>query len=101
MDKTFQAIKACTSIVSPMDDSKWKIVPGLADSAGISFQSVNYPTRYLRQSSYNIVLAANDDTFTFKADALFIKKADLPIRLGHRLSPIVIRRCISGIPIMY
>ncbi len=63
------------SPMDPMDDSKWKIVPGLADSAGISFQSVNYPSRYLRQSSYNIVLTANDDTSTFKADATFYKES--------------------------
>lgn len=61
------------SPMDPIDDSKWKIVPGLADATGVSFQSVNFPTYYLRQSSYNIVLNANDNSTTFKNDATFYK----------------------------
>lgn len=61
----------------PYLDSEWKIVPGLADSAGVSFQSVNYPTRYLRQSSMNVVLDVNDGSSTFKGDATFYATAGL------------------------
>lgn len=55
----------------PYLDSEWTIVPGLADSAGVSFQSVNRPTMYLRRSSDQLVLAADDATTTFAQDATF------------------------------
>ncbi|KUO19120.1 glycoside hydrolase family 43 protein [Streptomyces dysideae] len=61
----------------PYPDSQWKLVPGLADSAGVSFQSVNYPARYLRHYSYNLRLDANDGTSTFAADATFYRTAGL------------------------
>jgi hypothetical protein len=62
--------------VSPMDpmaDSQWKMVPGLADSTGVSFQSFNNPTMYLRHYNYNLVLNTNDNSTAFKADATFYK----------------------------
>jgi hypothetical protein len=46
-------------------------VPGLADAAGVSFQSVNVPTMYLRHSNFALVLNTNDNSTTFKADATF------------------------------
>ena len=55
----------------------WTIVPGLADPAGVSFRSVNYPDRYLRHSNYALVLNANDGTSTFAADATFYRAAGL------------------------
>ena len=55
----------------PYQDQMWKMVPGLADPAGVSFQSVNFPTRYLRHSYYELVLNTNDNTTVFKADATF------------------------------
>jgi alpha-L-arabinofuranosidase B-like protein len=58
-------------------DQQWKLVPGLASSSGVSFQSVNYPTMYLRHSNYALVLAANDGSSTFNADATFTKVAGL------------------------
>jgi hypothetical protein len=61
----------------PYQDQQWRIVPGLADAAGVSFQSVNYPTRYLRHSNYAVVLNADDGTTTFKADATFYRVAGL------------------------
>lgn len=63
------------SVVDPIADSKWKLVPGLADSNGISFQSVSLPNYYLRHSNYNLVLNANDNSALFKADATFYKTA--------------------------
>ncbi|MBB2940898.1 hypothetical protein FB565_000602 [Actinoplanes lutulentus] len=59
----------------PYQDQMWTLVPGLADSAGVSFRSVNYPDRYLRHSNYAIVLAANDGTSTFAGDATFHRVA--------------------------
>ncbi|MFJ7995672.1 glycoside hydrolase family 43 protein [Streptomyces sp. NPDC096310] len=61
----------------PYADSQWKLVPGLADSAGVSFQSVNYPTRYLRHYNYQLQLDAADATSTFAADATFYRTAGL------------------------
>jgi len=57
----------------PYQDQMWKIVPGLADSSGVSFEAVNYPGYYLRQSSYKLVLNSNDGTTTFAQDATFYK----------------------------
>ncbi len=59
----------------PYQDQLWTLVPGLADSAGVSFRSVNFPDRYLRHSNYAMVLAANDNTATFRADATFHQTA--------------------------
>jgi len=58
-------------------DSEWKLVPGLADTAGVSFQSVNYPTRYLRHYNYALQLDVNDGTSTFAGDATFYRTAGL------------------------
>jgi hypothetical protein len=57
----------------PYQDQLWTLVPGLADSSGVSFRSVNYPDRYLRHSNYAMVLATNDGSSTFAADATFHK----------------------------
>jgi hypothetical protein len=59
----------------PSPDEQWRIVPGLADATGVSFQSVNFPTMYLRHSNFALVLATNDNTATFRADATFTKVA--------------------------
>ncbi|MDC0713714.1 AbfB domain-containing protein [Stigmatella sp. ncwal1] len=59
----------------PYTDSQWKLVPGLADPAGISFQSVSHPTSYLRHSNNVLVLHVNDNSALFKADATFYKAA--------------------------
>ncbi|MCX5421720.1 glycoside hydrolase family 43 protein [Streptomyces sp. NBC_00078] len=61
----------------PYTDSQWKLVPGLADSSGVSFQSVSDPTRYLRHSFYQLRLDVNDGTTTFAQDATFHKTAGL------------------------
>ncbi|MFM9700778.1 glycoside hydrolase family 43 protein [Streptomyces europaeiscabiei] len=57
--------------------SQWKLVPGLADSTGVSFQSVNFPTRYLRHYDYTLRLDVNDGTSTFAGDATFYRTAGL------------------------
>lgn len=61
----------------PYQDQLWRMVPGLADAAGVSFESVNLPGRYLRHSNYAIRLDANDGTATFRADATFHRVAGL------------------------
>lgn len=59
----------------PSADMQWKVVAGLADSKGISFESVNKPGQYLRQLNNSLVLNTNDNSTTFKADATFYKTA--------------------------
>ncbi|HWS37509.1 MAG TPA: AbfB domain-containing protein, partial [Actinoplanes sp.] len=51
-------------------DASFKPVAGLADAAWTSYQSYNYPTRYLRH--YNYLLRVDPiSTTTEKADATF------------------------------
>ncbi|MFD5625299.1 glycoside hydrolase family 43 protein [Streptomyces sp. NPDC127072] len=61
----------------PYTDSLWKLAPGLADSSGVSFQSVSHPTRYLRHVNYQLQLAVDDGTSAFAQDATFIRTAGL------------------------
>jgi alpha-L-arabinofuranosidase len=56
-------------------DSTFTVVPGLADPSCYSFQSVNYPTRYLRHFNYRIRLDPNDSSTVFAADATFCAQA--------------------------
>jgi hypothetical protein len=53
------------------------MVPGLANSSAVSFQSVNFPNSYLRHRNGEIWLDVNDNSSLFKADATFYKRAGL------------------------
>ncbi|GGS56767.1 glycoside hydrolase family 43 protein [Actinokineospora fastidiosa] len=55
----------------PYQDAMWRLVPGLASPAGLSFRSVNYPDRYLRHAGFAVGLARNDGSALFAADATF------------------------------
>lgn len=61
----------------PYQDEQWKLVPGLADPTAVSFQSVNRPTNYLRHKDFAVVLAPDDGTAGFEADATFRPVAGL------------------------
>lgn len=63
--------------MDPTADQQWRVVPGLADSAGVSFESVSSPGRYLRHSGYNLRLDPNDGSSIFRADATFYPTAGL------------------------
>lgn len=64
--------------VSPVKDSQFKMVSGLADSRGVSFESANFPGRYLRvNSSGEVWLESNDETTVFANDATFRRVAGL------------------------
>lgn len=65
--------------VAPTVDSQWRIVPGLSNSASgfVSFESLNYPGYFLRHTNYDFVLAANDGTAQFRADATFQRVSGL------------------------
>jgi hypothetical protein len=64
--------------VSPVQDSQFRLVPGLANGSGyVSFESANFPGYFLRHYGFDFVLAANDGTATFRADATFRQVAGL------------------------
>ncbi|WP_062443585.1 glycoside hydrolase family 43 protein [Herbidospora daliensis] len=61
----------------PHQDQMWRMVAGLADSAGVSFESVNRPGSYLRHWDYAMRLDVNDGSAVFRADATFYRVAGL------------------------
>jgi hypothetical protein len=63
--------------IAAINDSRFRIVPGLADSAGISFESVNFPGYYLRHYDYILRLERKDGTSIFNQDATFYKETGL------------------------
>lgn len=71
--------RTMTPNVSPAEGARWRLVPGLANSASghISFESVNYPGYYLRHAGYDFSLAQNDGSSTLNADATFRGDAGL------------------------
>ncbi|MGM0885118.1 MAG: RICIN domain-containing protein [Bacillota bacterium] len=64
--------------VSPVQDSQFKMVAGLTDSSGVSFESINFPGRFLRvRSNGEVWLDLNDSTTAFKNEATFRRVAGL------------------------
>lgn len=58
--------------VSPLDDSKFRVVKGLANNSGyVSFASVNFPGYYLRHRNFVFELAPFDGSPQFATDATF------------------------------
>lgn len=60
--------------VTPIADSQWKIVPGLADPYLISIESVNFPGSFLRHRNGEVWSDPNDGSAIFKADATWRKQ---------------------------
>lgn len=52
-------------------DSSFTVRRGLADASCVSFESVNYPGRFLRHRNFAVHLHRNDGTALFGADATF------------------------------
>lgn len=63
--------------VSPVADSQFRLVPGLASSSAVSFESVNFPGHFLRHANNDFVLAPRESGGTFNADATFNRVAGL------------------------
>ena len=42
--------------VTPAEDAQFRLVPGLAGTGTVSFESVNYPGYYLRHFDYDFLL---------------------------------------------
>lgn len=60
--------------ISPMEDSQWRIVPGLANSGAVSFESVNFPGQYLRHRNGEVWKEANDGGASYNADATWYQR---------------------------
>jgi hypothetical protein len=63
--------------VSPAADAQFRLVPGLADSAGVSFEAASFPGYYVRHWDYDCRLDPNDGSSVFAADATFHRVAGL------------------------
>lgn len=62
-----------SSYVTPVEDSIFKMVPGLADPNCISFESKNNPGYYLKHENFELILKQYDGTANFNGDATFRK----------------------------
>jgi GH43 family beta-xylosidase len=63
--------------VTKLEDSQFRIVPGLAGNGSISIESTNFPGYYLRHSNFEVYLAQNDGSTLFAEDASFYQRAGL------------------------
>lgn len=63
-----------TKVVTDLDnqDATFRIGPGLADSRGVSFESLNYPGYYLRHQGFRLKLHEATSDQLFKEDATFV-----------------------------
>jgi hypothetical protein len=64
-------------------DSSFYMVKGLADSAGVSFKSYNYPDRYLRHRGFKLFLDVKETNQTYLNDATFYKE-EVPSNYSSR-----------------
>jgi len=73
-----EPISASSGLIDKAD-ATFVVVPSLdTRSAGcVSFQSVNFPSSYLRHYNYRFLLGNNDNSTVFKADASFCPKSGL------------------------
>jgi GH43 family beta-xylosidase len=72
----YHAVLAASPI-NPYMDSMWKVVPGLSDGKGISFESLNFRGHFLRRQGDEVVLANSNASSEFKASATFFKEPGL------------------------
>lgn len=69
-------------------DSRFRMVPGLADPDGVSFESLNLPGHYLRHRDFHLFLD-HESSPNLAADATFFKEpAPVPIDHGTELNPV-------------
>jgi hypothetical protein len=59
------------SVLTDRQDATFTVRAGLADGTCYTFESVNYPGRFLRHAGYRLQTATNDNTTTFQQDATF------------------------------
>ena len=58
-------------------NGQWNLVPGLADSSCVSFESAHSSNYYLRHSYFNLVLMENTGESIFAEDATFCERSGL------------------------
>jgi len=64
--------------ISPAADANFKMVAGLADARGVSFESVNFPGRYLSvRANGEVWLDQSDNSSAFNNNATFRRVAGL------------------------
>ncbi|MES5818771.1 family 43 glycosylhydrolase [Streptomyces sp. RG80] len=61
--------------VSPLADSQFRVVTGLAGSGTVSLESANFPGYYLRHKNFEVWVEKNDGTAAFASDATFYQRA--------------------------
>ena len=65
------------TVINPIEDSQFRIVPGLASGSAVSIESVSFPGSFLRHRNGEIWLDANDGSSIFKGDATWYQRAGL------------------------
>lgn len=74
-------VRVLDSLAELSDDEKgeavFKKVPGLADAAGVSFESADHPGHFLRHQGFRLKLHKDSGDALFKADATFHARAGL------------------------
>jgi Alpha-L-arabinofuranosidase B (ABFB) domain len=71
-----------------LQDSSFFQVRGLADPNGFSFQSFNFPDRFLRHRDFSLFVEPRDSP-NLAADATFLmRRASVPIDPGTVLNPV-------------
>jgi hypothetical protein len=68
---------SATSVLADRRDATFTVRAGLADATCYTFESVNFPGRYLRHAGYRVQTATNDNTVTFAQDATFCAQPGL------------------------
>ncbi|MFJ5987051.1 family 43 glycosylhydrolase [Lentzea sp. NPDC092896] len=63
--------------VSPLADSQFKLVTGLAGSGAVSLESTNFPGYYLRHRDNELWVERSDGSTLFRNDASFTQRAGL------------------------
>ncbi len=64
--------------MTPIEDSQFIILPGLADPDAMSIQSVNFPGLYLRHDDSNLImLGLNDGSDAFAGSATWYQRPGL------------------------
>ncbi|KAJ8122610.1 hypothetical protein ONZ43_g1239 [Nemania bipapillata] len=65
------------SIASLQLQASWTVRTGLGNSACVSFESMDTPGSFIRHSSYQLMVNANDGTKLFAEDATFCPQAGI------------------------
>ncbi|MGW0821440.1 family 43 glycosylhydrolase [Streptomyces sp. NPDC002845] len=68
--------------VSPLADSQFRTVTGLAGSGTVSLESANFPGYFLRHKNFEVWVERNDGTAQFRSDASFHARSGLADSAG-------------------